>query len=142
SSRLRVLNPDEGIAALPGESAVCAWMRFGPLPLHRRLRCLPCCASDVLDGHRLDDDRGVGPIARVPWSLGDFDGNVYALHYLTEERVMSIQRGVRRHGDEELAAVGVRSRIRHGEPSRPIVSQRRVDLVRELVARTSLSVAQ
>ena len=43
----------------------------------------------------------------------------------------------RRHGDEELGAVGARAGIRHGQQERTVELQLRVELVLELVARAA-----
>src|SRR5579864_1572416 len=50
--------------------------------------------------------------------------------------------GRRTEGDEELAAIGVRSRVRHGEHADAIVAQVGMKLVLERVARTAVALAQ
>ena len=63
--------------------------------------------------------------------------DILALGDLTEDRVLPIEMGRGLVGDEELAAVGIRSGIGHRKDAGFGVLQRAVDFVGKLVARTA-----
>ena len=69
-------------------------------------------------------------------SLLDRIDDLLTLDHLSEYGVFVIQPGGGDVSDEELTAVGVRAGVRHGEYSRPGVTELGMELVPELVART------
>ena len=70
----------------------------------------------------------------------DFDealGTLGGGNHFAEYRVLAVQPGGGGMGDEELAAVGARAGVGHGEHARAVVAQRLVELVREGIARAA-----
>ncbi len=93
--------------------------------------------SAPLDFHRVDFDFFIRSVLRVAGHLRNLLDDVIAFHHFTENRMPVVEMRSRRHGDEELAAVGVRAGVRHRQDAGFRVLQRRMELIRELVARAA-----
>src|SRR5258708_6032099 len=57
------------------------------------------------------------PVTSALRNLGNLLDHVVALDHFSENGVFIIQPGCFRHGDKELATVGVRTRVGHGKSS-------------------------
>ena len=79
--------------------------------------------ADAEDLHRLDDI-----------AAGNLIDHILTGDDMAEDGMLAVQPGGRHMGDEELAAVGVRAGVGHGEDAGAGVGQARVDLVGEGIA--------
>src|SRR3978361_1825287 len=98
----------------------------------------------VADGYRVDRDVGDRTIRRTGARLPDRvdDRTALSVGDLTEDRVLEVQVRGRHRGDEELAAVGVRSGVGHREEVRPVEAELGVELVAEVVTRAAGATTQ
>src|SRR5947207_1167314 len=92
---------------------------------------VPCFAGPLLpldlDRHR---DRLDGLVPRFGGLGGaDFLDDIHALRHFAEDRVMVVEVRRRPERDEELAAVGVGTGVRHREDAGLCVAQARIELV-------------
>lgn len=69
--------------------------------------------------------------------LGDFVHHILPHDDFAEDGMLSVEVRGWEVGDEELAAIGVRTRIGHREDAGLVVLERAVNLIRELVARAA-----
>src|SRR5581483_2608403 len=92
-------------------------------------------SSASLDFDRVDFHVFVRPVLSVAGRIGNFFDYIVAFDDLAEDAVLSIEPRGRGHGDEELASVGVRAGIGHGEHALALVLEGGVELVGEAIAR-------
>lgn len=102
-------------------SSLCVLLRHGERLLDRQ-------HATVGDHNVLQ--RAIG---LVRFGRADLPDDVHSLQHLSEHHVLAIQPAGLLQGDEELRAVGVRTGVRHAQPSGAVVAQLEV-LVLEFVA--------
>ncbi len=78
-----------------------------------------------------------GSIALTGIASRDGEQDIQTLDDLTEDAVFAIQPGSRHVGDEELAAVGAGSGIRHRQNTRLVMLEAGIELILEAVARSA-----
>ena len=86
------------------------------------------------NGHRLHGDLVVGTITRAARRVRDRIRHVLPFDDAAENTMPVVQMRRRRHGDEELAAIGAGTRVGHRKHAGSVVLERRFKLVGELVA--------
>ena len=69
----------------------------------------------MLDFYVIDGHRRIRAVAAVARYAGNLVGHVLAFHDFSENSVPVIEVRRRSNGDEELAAVGIRTGIGHGQ---------------------------
>src|SRR6266568_2415432 len=110
---------------------------LGPGGMAMALAARPRRAAVALDHYGLKYhvvDRSVVPAGLY---LADRVNHLAARDYLAEDRVHAVEVRSRHGGDEELRPVRARTGVRHREQVGPVEDQIRMDLVGELVTRTS-----
>src|SRR4051812_1837990 len=90
-------------------------------------------------GHR---DGRRRPILAIGLRLTDLLDNVDAFGDDAKDRVLAIEMRRRAERDEELAAVGIRAGVRHGQNPRAIVPKAGMELVFELVAGPAVALTE
>ncbi len=90
------------------------------------LLCFEKCGGVILDGNRVDFV-----------ALSDLIHGILSRDHLAEDRMFAVKVRGWQVGDKELAAIGVRSGICHGENARLFVFERAVDLVGKLITRAA-----
>src|SRR5580658_534948 len=91
---------------------------------------------DGIDAHFLQR-----PILAIAGRFGDLLHHVVAIDHFAKNAVFVIEPGRGGHGDEELAAIGVGTRVRHGEIAVLGVLQSVMKFVGEFVARAAAACA-
>src|SRR5208337_4825781 len=98
--------------------------------------------SDAFDCDGFQHDGLVRLVLPIAGDLRNFDGEVLALKHFTEDGVVAGEMWCWRDGDEELAAVGIGSGIRHGQFAGLVELVRRTfGLILEAIAGTAHSCA-
>ena len=104
------------------------------------------CVSNIttlsLDGDFLHDHRLLGLVHGPGRYTADLHDDVQSLGDFAEHGVAVIQMRRRCQGHEKLAAVGTRTGVGHGEYSRAIVSEVRIELVFKLISRATGTIAE
>src|SRR6185503_400076 len=93
-------------------------------------------------GHLVDHHRRDRAVVLADRGRADLLDHVHALHDGAEDGVAPIEVRRRAERDEELAAVRVRTGIGHRKNAGAVVTQIRMELVRELVARPAVALPQ
>src|SRR5215472_17464989 len=98
------------------------------------MACLRFQSGDAFDAQLLDGDGSARAVTRVARHARDFVGHLLAFDDLAKNGVPIVKPRRCRHGDEKLAAVGVRAGVGHGKKARFGMLQRGTKLISELVA--------
>src|SRR5262249_6711679 len=107
----------------------------------RRLDFRSSGLLDSLDVDLVHGDRRARTIAGIARHLGDLLSDVLAFDDLAKDGVLVVKPGGSRDGDEELASIGARTGVGHGEFACLRVLERGMKFVAESVTRSTAAAA-
>src|SRR5580704_2374941 len=87
-----------------------------------------------LNLHRIDPHFLDGPVLGAAWDLGNLLHHIIAFDHFAENAVLVVKPGRGCNGDKELAAIGTRAGIGHGEQTGLGMLEVLMKLVGEFVA--------
>src|SRR5579883_1084050 len=90
----------------------------------------------------LDDDVLNRSILQTGFCFADLSDDIHAAYDFAENRMLIVEVRRRDEGDEELAAVGVRSCVRHRKNSRLRMPELWIEFIFELISGTASASAE